>query len=356
MRRIAIYLPQFHPIPENDTWWGKGFTEWTNVVKAKPLYPSHYQPHLPADFGFYDLRLTSVMHEQAEMAKQYGIHGFMFYHYWFSGKKVLHLPLEQWLQTKEIDFPYMLCWANENWTRRWDGNNSEILLEQVYSTEDDIAHFEYLLDFFKDNRYIKVDGKPVVIIYRTEIMQGLEERIRLWNQLAIEQGFNGIYFIRVESFLNKLDPADIQFNAAMEFQPNWNNLPQKKRDHFLNRLLAKMNIRKSVYDVHRIYDYQDLVDININQPLVPYKKFPCVTPMWDNTARKAHGGVIFNNSTPDLFYEWCKHIQQTFIPYSENENFVFINAWNEWAEGCHLEPCKQWGKQYLEAIKKAFAE
>ncbi len=356
MKPIAIYLPQFHPIPENDAWWGKGFTEWTNVTKAKPLFSGHYQPHLPSDLGFYDLRLISVMREQALLAKSHGIGGFMFYHYWFSGKKVLHLPIEQWLQSAEIDFPYMLCWANENWTRRWDGNNNDILLKQVYSKEDDTAHFDYLLPFFKDDRYIKVNGKPVLVIYRTEIMEDLDNRVLLWNRLAKEHGLSGIYFIRVESFLSDIEPTSIQFDAAMEFQPKWDRLPKRKTDTLVNRALTKLGIKESVYKMHRIYEFEDLVKINIERPLSTYKKFPCITPMWDNTARKARNGVIFKSSTPELFYRWCKHVKDTFIPYSESENFVFINAWNEWAEGCHLEPCQKWGKQYLEVIDKVFGK
>ena len=187
-RPIAIHLPQFHPIKENDSWWGKGFTEWRNVAKAKPLFEGHYQPHIPADLGYYDLRLNEVREQQAEMARHYGIEGFCYYHYWFNGKRVLERPVNEIFESGKPDFPFMLCWANENWTRRWDGMENDILLEQKYSEEDDENHIEYLIQFFKDPRYIRVNNKPVIIIYKTFLLPDPRKTADTWRRMAAKYG------------------------------------------------------------------------------------------------------------------------------------------------------------------------
>lgn len=351
-RSIAIYLPQFHPIPENDEWWGKGFTEWTNVVKAKPLFEGHYQPHLPADMGFYDLRLHETMIQQANLAQDAGIHGFMFYHYWFSGKRLLEKPLEQWLKNKTPNFPFMLCWANENWSRRWDGQDQELLIKQSYSEEDDIAHFYELLPYFKDTRYITVNNKPVFVIYRANLFPNVQKTASIWQHLAKENGLEGLYLITVEAMGKSPTPTEINFDAAMRFQPDWSNLPPKQTGSFITKLLDKMGIKESPYVTHRIYDYPTFVENAKKKNFPNYKLYPSVTPMWDNSARRKKDAVVFHNSSPEYFGNWLKHTIDHFKPYSKEENFIFINAWNEWAEGNHLEPCTKWGKAYLEVVKK----
>ena len=353
IRAISFYLPQFHPIPENDEWWGKGFTEWTNVTKAKPRFKEHYQPHLPADMGFYDLRLNETLVAQARLAKEHGIDGFCFHHYWFSGKKLLEKPIENMLELKSPNFPFCLCWANENWTRKWDGLNENVLIEQTYSDEDDIAHFNYLANFFSDSRYIKIDDKPVLLIYRTEIIPDIKKRTDKWRDLLLKLGFKGLYLINIESFTRGVNPKEIGFDAGFSFQPNWHKLPMYIVPGKIERILHKLNIKKSPFIENKIWNYQDIVDSQIR--LIgneKYKAYPGITPMWDNTSRRKKDAFIYHNSTPELYGKWLQKIKDNFVPFSKDENFIFINAWNEWAEGNHLEPCQKWGKRYLEVTKE----
>jgi lipopolysaccharide biosynthesis protein len=366
IRQVAIYLPQFHPIPENDEWWGKGFTEWTNVVKARPLFDGHYQPQLPADLGFYDLRLPEIMQQQANLAGQYGIEGFCFYHYWFNGKKLLQRPVEEMLASGKPDFPFMLCWANENWTRKWDGRDQEVLMEQCHSEDDDVNHIHHLIQFFKDPRYIRVDNKPVFIIYKSFLLPDPAATAKKWREIAAQHGME-LYLCHMVFRYNKTysDLAD-GFDAAIDFEP----FGTRRTESNLTRTKTEVSDRSSI--VKRISGrfkkanpgaLEQLKTLNIKEyksmfeNLKPLKEsnckiFPSLVPGWDNTARKPNDPVlILNNSTPALFKEWLEKIVRDFKPYSVQENFVFINAWNEWAEGNHLEPCARWGLQYLEALK-----
>lgn len=352
LRALAIHLPQFHPIAENDLWWGKGFTEWTNVVKAKPLYEGHYQPHLPADLGFYDLRLEESRIAQAEMAKEYGIFGFCYYHYWFNGKLVLEKPVEAILNSGKPDFPFCLCWANENWSRNWDGKFNDVLLEQKYNQQDDLEHIRYLFPFFSDSRYIRVDGKPVFIIYRSELFPNINATIETWRNEALKSGIGELYLIRAESFLADVNPLKLGFDASFEFQPKWNNQPPRLEENWMGKILDKTGIRSSLKMHNRIRRYSDFAKKQMNSVINPgYKRFPGITPMWDNTARRKTDAYILMDSAPELYGEWLENIVTRFKPYSEEENFIFINAWNEWAEGNHLEPCQKWGRKYLEETR-----
>jgi hypothetical protein len=220
IRLLAFYLPQFHPVPENDSWWGKGFTEWTNVVKARPLFRAHHQPHLPSDLGFYDLRLREAREAQAAMAQSYGVTGFCYYHYWFHGRRLLNRPFDEVLSSGRPDFPFCLCWANENWTRRWDGAEHEVLLQQRYSAEDDRAHIEHLLSAFADSRYIRVDGKPLFLVYRTELLPDPARTAEIWRTSALTAGIGDLYLARVENFIPDVDPKTIGFDAAVESGAN----------------------------------------------------------------------------------------------------------------------------------------
>ena len=353
IRPLAFYLPQFHPIPENDAWWGKGFTEWRNVVKTKPLFKDHYQPHLPADLGFYDLRLIEVMEEQAALAKDHGIYGFIYYHYWFNGKQVLDFPVKNMIANKKPDFPFMLCWANENWSRNWDGGFDKLLLHQEYSAADDREHMEYLCkNIFSDSRYIKIDNKPVFAVYRPELFPAGAGTAQLWNEVCLKAGFSGIYLLKVESVSNRIHPNEIGFDAAVEFQPDWTNIPSRVSIDFREKLLHKLSIKTSPKYNNKIFEYSKLVEKGIQKKTADYKRYPGITPMWDNTPRRNRDAVIFKNSSPELYGKWLSHIVNNFRPFSADENFIFINAWNEWAEGNHLEPCQKWGKQYLEITQK----
>ncbi len=372
IRPIAIYLPQFHPIPENDEWWGKGFTEWTNVTKAKPLFKDHYQPHLPADLGFYDLRLEETRMAQEALAKQYGIYGFCYYHYWFNGKRMLHEPLDRKLQNENEDLPFMLCWANENWTRTWDGLEKNVLLQQNYSKEDDIDHINYLIKFFKDKRYIRVDNKPVLAIYKTHLVSNIKETITLWRQEASKHGLE-LYICRFENFeyYGAEYIKDAGFDAAIEFMPHgrkmmdYRSLLHKRfiKNIFkrvINKIVCKYlsffdkdNLATYTSLRDGVIDYEDFVEYAKKYPPVQYKLYPGITPSWDNSARKKKSFFIFKKASPKAYGNWLKHILKNFEPFSPEENFIFINAWNEWAEGNHLEPCSKWKRSYLEETKQA---
>jgi len=352
LRPVAIYLPQFHPIPENDTWWGKGFTEWTNVTKAQPLFRGHYQPHLPADMGFYDLRLAEVRQAQATLAKEHGIYGFCYYHYWFNGQRILEKPFEEVLASGKPDFPFMICWANENWTRSWDGQEKDVLLKQDYSFEDDLAHIRYLCRAFADCRYIRVAGKPIFAVYRPALFPDIQRTIEIWRKEAYRQGIGEIYLVYVQSFGMTCDPASIGFDAAIEFQPDFSNLPSPQSGRLRDWVSNKIEMKASAYAKNKIISYEAFVHRMMEKPRPPYKIFPGITPMWDNTARRKVNALVLDKSTPKLYGQWLRHIVQQFHPYTSEENFIFLNAWNEWAEGNHLEPCLRWGRAYLEETKK----
>lgn len=355
-RLIAINLPQFHPFKENNEWWGKGFTEWTNVVKARPRFKGHYQPHLPADTGFYDLRLPEAREMQAEMAKQYGIYGFCYYHYWFNGKQLMERPVNEILALGKPDFPFMLCWANENWTRAWDGGEKEILIEQHYSKEDDIAHMEYLCqNVFSDKRYIRINNRPFFAIYKPELFPNIKETIQTWRNIAAKYGID-LYlgFMRAE-VTPREKFMEAGFNISIDFQPHftkkekWWLDPYAWIDGIRNRILKKKDFIMPV-----LFDYPKYVkSIRSSFLSSNIKEFPGITPNWDNAPRRQKKTFkAFKNSTPTEYGKWLNFILKHFKPYSKEENFIFINAWNEWAEGNHLEPDQKWGYAYLEETRK----
>lgn len=358
IKSIAFYLPQYHPIPENDAWWGKGFTEWNNVVTAKPLFKGHYQPHLPADLGFYDLRVPEVRQAQADLAKAHGIYGFCYYHYWFNGKRLLERPLNEVLSSGHPDFPFCLCWANENWTRRWDGKDDEIILEQSYNNESDLAHIRWLGEIFSDSRYIQIDGKPLFLVYRASLLPNPLRTTEIWRNEAMRLGVGEIFLGRVESTLTEqTNPNNLGFDAAIEFQPDWSYLGPRLQQSFQWKLLRKLGLADNVYRKNKIYDYGEVANRMIDKPLPPYLRFPCVTPSWDNTARRKNGkATILHNSTPELYGIWLRSTIDKVYNLPNYNNIIFINAWNEWAEGNHLEPCQKWGTAYLEATKKIIDE
>jgi len=352
IRLIAFYLPQFYPIPENDLWWGKGFTEWRNVVKAKPLFKSHFQPHLPADLGFYDLRTLETRVEQIRLAKKHGIHGFCYYHYWFEGRRLLNRPVDDLLKTKELDFPFCLCWANENWTRSWDGENKSILLHQNYSKTDDLNHIRWLSEIFTDNRYIRINGKPIFLVYRAARIPEPYKTTEIWRKEALRLGVGEIFLCRVESFESEhSSPNALGFDGAVEFQPDWSNLGYKlKVSSFFERIRSKLTGKNTI---PAVYNYDDVVKRMMNKLQPKYLRFPCVTPGWDNTARRGNNALVIHNSTPRVYQDWLIWAIEKFKSSNKDNNIVFINAWNEWAEGCHLEPCIRWGDAFLKATVNA---
>lgn len=365
-RIIAIHLPQFHPFKENDEWWGKGFTEWANVAKARPRFKGHYQPHLPADTGFYDLRLPETRQMQADLARQYGIYGFCYYHYWFNGKQLMDRPVNDILTSGEPDFPFMLCWANENWTRNWDGKKEEALIEQQYSEEDDKKHIRWLCKYaFSDPRYIRINNKPVFAVYRIELFPDFNHTVEIWRQIALKEFGMELYLMNAQSPFSpkSVDNLNKGLDASFDFQPVYygNANIIKKNHHILYKIIHKLPVIRNVSTITNwvdrqptLVDYHDYVIWMEDMGLPTYKCYPCVTPSWDNSPRRVNKAFwAFINSTPSYFGEWLRDTLSRFVPFSEEENFVFINAWNEWAEGNHLEPDQKWGRAYLEEVKKA---
>jgi lipopolysaccharide biosynthesis protein len=348
VRAIAFHLPQFHPIKENDEWWGKGFTEWTNVTKARPLFRGHYQPHLPSDLGFYDLRLAETREAQADLARQYGIYGFCYYHYWFNGRRLLERPVNDILASGRPNFPFCLCWANENWTRKWDGGENKTLILQEYSEEDDIAHMHWLLRTFSDPRYIRIGGKPLFLVYRSARLPNPKKTTDIWRREAIRAGIGELFLCLVESNFPdvRVIPTDHGFDAAVDFQPNGALFNAS----FLTRVVRRISAGRSN---SRIFKYEDLVRKTLAEQPPPYCRYPCVAPSWDNSARRRQGAFILKGSSPELYERWLREVINNTSPSVDNEKIVFINAWNEWAEGCHLEPCQKWGRGYLEATRRA---
>jgi lipopolysaccharide biosynthesis protein len=357
LRPIAIYLPQFHPILENDLWWGKDFTDWVNVKKAKPQIKNHYQPHLPAEIGFYDLRDPEIREKQASMAKEHGFYGFCYYHYWFNGKRLLNLPIDEILKSKKPDFPFCLAWANEDWTRAWDGSTGNILIEQKYNHSDDLEHIRFLSAIFQDERYIRVDGKPVFIIYQPALLPDIPKTLEIWREEAMKLGIGEIYLCYFENILQGVDPQSLGFDASIEFQPNWWKLPPPINRTRIGNYLKEKGVFLNAFHKHMFFDYLEVAHRMIEAAKqINYKRYPGITPMWDNSARRKKDAAIFFNSDPEKYAFWLNEIIQSFQPFSKEENFIFINAWNEWGEGNHLEPCQKWGRAYLEVTRNLLTD
>jgi glycosyltransferase involved in cell wall biosynthesis len=339
IKMIAFYLPQFHQIPENDKWWGKGFTEWTNVTKAIPQYVGHYQPHLPGELGFYDLRINEILERQVKLAKNYGIYGFCFHFYWFNGKRLLEKPLESFINNKNIDFPFCINWANENWTRRWDGLDNEILMKQDYSPDDDIEFIKEVSKLFKHKNYIKINNKPLLMIYRPALFPNIKETAKRWRNWCKNNGIGDLYLVLTHSF-EKINPKDIGFDAAVEFPPNRFGLKKiNEKIEFFNS-----NFKGDVYS------YDELIEKSIKNNTDKYKKFKGICPSWDNEARKPGKGTSLFGANPEKYKKWLKYVcEYTDQNFAENEKLLFVNAWNEWAEGAHLEPDRYYGYAYLQA-------
>ena len=344
IKLIAYYLPQFHQFPENDEWWGKGFTEWTNVCRSKPMFEGHIQPNYPhPDIGFYDLSNIEVLRKQVEMAKQHGIYGFCFHHYWFAGKRLMEKPVDMLLKHSELDIPFCLNWANENWTRRWDGEDQKVLIAQTHSPEDDIAFMKDLLRYFKDPRYIRINNRPVLQLYHASLLPDLKSTVKRWEAVCKEHGEEKPYLMLVQSFRN-IDPQDYDFDAAVQFPPHlpsW-NFPV---DIGLKGLHKRFK--------GRIRHYSMFAEAVVKDYTTKYTLYPCVFPGWDNTPRRLYFSSIFACSTPQAYRQWltdaCTFVSTT---HEKDNRFVFINAWNEWAEGAHLEPNKAYGYAYLNATSR----
>jgi hypothetical protein len=346
LKLIAYYLPQYHPFKENDEFWGRGFTEWTNVTKARPFFKEHIQPRLPGELGFYDTRIKDVMKRQIELAKQHGIYGFCFHHYFFQGKPVMRVPLNQILSNKEMDFPFCLHWANESWSTRFDGYGREggMLIEQKHSAEDDLAFFRDIEYALNDKRYIRIDGKPLLLVYRPGLFPDIESTTNRWRECAARSGIGDLFLVMIQTGFDEfLDPTEYGFDAAAEFPPH-----------------RSRNI--SIRDRVKLYDpdfkgyvcsYQDVMKGSIEREKPEYRLFKGIFPNWDNTPR-IRNSVIYHGSEPVLYQEWLESIgRYTKQNFPSSQQLIFINAWNEWAEGAYLEPDRHYGYAYLNATSRA---
>lgn len=342
---IAYYLPQFHPIPENDAWWGKGFTEWRNVARAFPNFEGHYQPRIPGELGYYDLRVPQIMQRQVELAKLYGISAFCFHFYWFAGKTLLEAPIVNFLENKNLDIKYCLCWANENWSRRWDGSEHEVLISQEHSDTDDEAFLRYVSKYFADDRYLKVDGRPVLTVYRPSILPNPKATVERWRRMAREMGYPDLYLIATNSFAFK-DYSAFGFDALSEFPPH----------HLGGENLQNTIEMTDLRTGWRVRDYKQVVESEKKRPVGEGRIHPGITIGWDNSARKPTWGDIIHNATPKLFKDWLSFCVSRAKRNPAEEQFVFINAWNEWAEGTYLEPDKRFGYAFLEACSQVLKE
>ena len=345
-RAIAYYLPQYHPIPENDAWWGKGFTEWTNVTKAKPLFPGHYQPHIPADLGYYDLRVEETREAQADMAREYGIEGFCYYHYWFGGKRLLERPFNEVLKSGKPNFPFCLCWANESWTGVWHGAPNHILIEQTYpGLKDFEEHFYLLLNTFCDHRYITVEGKPLLIIYEPSKIPDSIRVLEFWRELAHKAGLNGLYIVGMQN--EPWTPAAHGYDGSIVRNLSY-SLYQVYTSE--NKYIRKMKkeLRSILGLPTNVFEYKKVLPYLIMQEAYKTNVYPVVIPNFDNSPRAGKNGRILHGSTPELFgYHLQSCLEQIHKKPAEHQ-LIFIKSWNEWAEGNYLEPDLRYGRKYLE--------
>lgn len=359
---IAFYLPQYHPVAENNEWYGPGFTEWTNVGKAKPLFRSHYQPIVPADLGYYDLRLPEVRQAQAQLAKEAGVTAFCYYHYWFgNGRQLLEMPLREVVKTKSPDFPFCICWANHTWYKKmWSAEHNMLDMQAIMSQEypgkeDWDQHFYSLLDTFRDERYYRIDGRLVFVLYHVADIPDAAEYMQRWQELAKKEGLGGFYFM---SYID--DIADLH-NPAHELCEKKivcckSNIDSVGGSTFMRKLyrFAKQVVSRVLHIPMGIYNYNRIRPKLLDPCFCDENVMPVLIPNWDNTARRGMGAMVLHKATPESFY---KHCQDVFSMIKDKENqVVFIKSWNEWGEGNYMEPCLKYGHGYLEALRRALDE
>ncbi len=340
---IAFYLPQFHAIPENDEWWGKGFTEWTNVKPAKKNFDTHYQPHVPEQLGYYDLKDEKILLRQARLASLYGVNAFCFYFYWFNGKTLLEDPIKNINQFENINIDFCLCWANENWTRRWDGLENDILISQKHSEKDDIEFIKYVSKYFNSKRYLRVDNKPVLIVYKTDLLPDPKATAKRWRKWCLDNNIGEIYLIKTSAF-DDVKPTSIDFDHVTEFAPHFKNISQYDKNDLKINKHFKGNLLR----------WKDLLDRSKNYEKIKDNYSRCINPSWDNTPRKKNKSIIWIGSQPRLFQYFAENsLRDTLENIKKTKGLMFINAWNEWGEGAHLEPDQKYGYGYLEALRQA---
>lgn len=381
-RVIAFYLPQFHPIPENDKWWGKGFTEWTNVAKAKPLFRGHYQPHVPADLGFYDLRMPEIRQQQAELAREAGIEGFCYWHYWMGGgKMLLERPFNEVLASGQPDFPFCLGWANGPWSNRsWSVGSfmkkNSILMEQIYDKEDYKRHFEYALKAFRDPRYITVDGKPLFYIHAPMAVPDMKDFIEIWRELAEKNGLKGIYFV---GRTNNLVFREIGADSTGKYVVPYEGIEKDLCNYILNLGFDAVNtrglyraeyklegkysasFRKMYYHIFKVGLLKKFKQEKINKYIYTDEDrwenvHPTILPCFDRSPREGKMSIIYTDSTPEVFENQIHNALSLLEKKKPEHKILFLQAWNEWAEGNHMEPDLKYGHGYLDALKRAIVK
>ena len=369
---IALYFPQLHTIPENDEWWGEGFTDWVNVKKATPQFRGHYQPRVPLDHRYYDQSQMETLEWQIDLAKEYGVHGFCHYHYWFEGKQLLETPTNTMLTSRELDFPFCLAWANETWSRRWDGRDHHILQEQTHRPGKAMweRHFNYLFGAWSDDRAIKIDGKPVFLIYRPHRIDKIDEMFDFWRGLAHQRGLCGLFLVAMKQYEYPMPEVLKYFDGSMHFQPfealyspdypgpgtdistllrPFRLLPEKIQD-LLRAARYKFFPALTFYDYEAVWQQMLKVERDAGIPT-----FPGAFVDWDNTARYVNRARIFKGASPERFSYWFNQLVEVTAKRPAPEQLIFLNAWNEWAEGSYLEPDERHGLKYLEAVRDGLA-
>lgn len=337
---IAFYLPQFHPSAENDAWRGRGFTDWRSTVQARPLFPGHYQPHIPGELGFYDLRLPEVRAQQSHLALSHGISGFCYYHYWFKGRRVLNRPFDEVRSSGRPEIPFCLCWVNENWYRKWRSAGDDLLLEQEYSNADDLEHIRWLIEAFRDSRYIKVDGRPLLCVYRVQSMPNPKATFDMWRSQCVRAGIPEPWIVKFETWGDTSDPESFGCDASAEFIP-----------HGIERYVRPLPPRGDCAPGNTIYDYAEVAEVMAGRLADKWRRYPCVATGWDNTPRRSDGdALVLDGAEPAAYGAWLDRAMAAEQRRGEG-GIVFVNAWNEWAEGAHLEPDLKTGRGFLEATK-----
>ena len=374
VKLIALYFPQLHSIPENDEWWGKGFTDWVNVRKARPQFKGHFQPRVPLDSRYYDQSQMETLKWQIELARKYGVHGFCHYHYWFDGKQLLETPTNMMLASKQLDFPFCLAWANETWSRRWDGQDHHILQEQTHRPDKAIweRHFNYLFRAWSDERAIRIDGKPVFLIYRPHRIDKIDEMFDFWRELAHQRGLPGLYFVAMKQYEYPMPEILGYFDASMHFQPFEalyspdyagdesairTGLPMRALRQLPERVKMPLRaFRDKYFPALSFYNYEKVwTQILKVERDGTIPTFPGAFVDWDNTARYGNRARLFKGASPERFAYWFRQLVQVTSQRPAPERIIFLNAWNEWAEGTYLEPDARHGYRYLEAVKEGLA-
>lgn len=357
-RVIAMYLPQYHPIPENDEVWGKGFTEWNNVAKARPLFRGHHQPNIPADLGFYDLRLPEVREQQAQLAREAGIEGFMYWHYWFgNGKMLLEKPFEEVLKSGKPDFPFCFGWANHHWkTSTWttlkNFEANHMICEQTYPGDEDyIAHFNYCLPAFKDHRYIKVDGKPFFLLYDATDLPDCKHFFDLWNRLAQENGFPGIHFVGLAKGWDSWMDEQLKMGYDAVAHGNFWQAQMKTTNWYWYAFWNKIRPKFDWVPLDK-YKYKNIIKYLVNENDKRENIYPCLFPGWDRSPRSGRKAVIYYGSTPELWKKHCQDAVDAVQDKQDEHKIIILRSWNEWGEGNYVEPDTRWGHAYLDALRE----